>query len=207
MYAACVAMVTLGACDLGAVNPEQSQHATSAPVDGPTAQQEAPLVSRGEESFVGLQNVNDFPDADTVTAISRLAVNEMAAHHPGFLPSIVVVSECYEALRADDITGRVRCLQLDAAAWMVEGVVPLAWRQADAALNDYFTDERFEARRWREAPPLLEDDDVRKRRNLNTLDVAITAAWREWLETPTDPAPPYRPPPETPEREPTNWTP
>lgn len=200
-HAAFMALVTLGACGLRAVTPEPSQHAQSEPVDAQTAQQEAPLAPLREEPSVRLQSVTDLPDADTVTAITRRAVNEMAVNHPGFLPSIAAVSACYEGLRADDIEGRVRCLQLDAAAWLVEGAAPLAWRQADAASNDYFTDERFQERRWRQAPPLSAGDDARKRRNLDILDAAITAAMRDYMETLMAPAP------EKPQRQPTNWTP
>jgi hypothetical protein len=55
----------------------------------------------------------------------------------------------------------------------------------DAASNDYFTDERFSERRWRETPPFADTPEARlqKRALLDALDAAAGAAIREYIET------------------------
>lgn len=123
-------------------------------------------------------------DPQRLRAISRRAIDEMTTTHRGFLPSIAAVSACYDQLAHDDFEARLYCLQLDAVAWFVESSAPPAWQQLDAASNDYFTDERFYERRWREAPPFSDSAEARvqKQALLAELDAAIAAALREYIE-------------------------
>jgi mRNA-degrading endonuclease toxin of MazEF toxin-antitoxin module len=134
------ALVTLVASGLRAVTLKPNQ---PTPADAQTAQPEAPLAPSQEAPRVERQSASDFAGADTVTAVTPRAGNEMAVNHPGFLASIAAESARHDGLRADDSEGRMLCRQLDAATWLMEGLSPLARRQADVASNDDFTDERF----------------------------------------------------------------
>lgn len=125
-------------------------------------------------------------DPDMLRAISRRAVHDMTTTHRGFLPSIAAASACYESLRDDDaLEARLFCLQLDTAAWFVESTAPPAWQEMDAASNDYFTDERFSERRWRETPPFADTPEARlqKRALLDALDAAAGLAIRKYIDT------------------------
>jgi len=142
-HAAFVAIFTMGACSLrtGTLKPNQPT-----PADAQTAQPEAPLAPSRVEPRVERQSASDFAGADTVTAVTPRAGNEMAVNHPGFLAAFAAKSARQDGVRADDIEGRMLCLQLDAATWLMEGAAPLAQRQADVASNDYFIDECFQER-------------------------------------------------------------
>lgn len=130
-------------------------------------------------------------DPDTLRAISRRAVHDITTSHRGFLPSIAVVGACYDELAEGDFEGRLYCLQLDSVAWFVESTAPPAWRELDAASNDFFTNERFSERRWREVPPLSDTPEARlqKRALLDVLDAAASAAIRDYIETLAQAAP------------------
>ncbi len=134
------ALVTLVASGLRAVTLKPNQ---PTPADAQTAQPEAPLAPSRAEPRVERQSASDFAGADTVTAVTPRAGNEMAVNHPGFLAAFAAKSARQDGLRADDIEGRMRCRQFDAAAWLMERAAPLARRQADVASNDDFTDEHF----------------------------------------------------------------
>jgi hypothetical protein len=177
-----VAALMLSSCGLEAIETEQNT--TSAAVVGAAAEEErdnGEYQSPPEDAVPGLHGL---PPQDRLDAITREAFEEMTANFPGFLPAIELVSSCYEQLKPEDVDARVRCLQLDAAAWFVEGSVPPAWRRADAAANDYFTDERFQERRIQNTPPFSGEPgaEAARLRNVEALDIAAIEAFKEFLE-------------------------
>ena len=164
--------------EIGATAPDPA-----APAEA-QAQTQASAEATGPQNYLASPGPNLLPEPDMLAAISRRAVRDATHTYRGFLPSIAAVSACYEALAEHDVVMRAYCLQLDQAAWFVESTAPALWQELDAAANDYFTDERFLERRWRQTPPLkdtLEAHDLR-RANIRVLEEAMMAALAEYVE-------------------------
>ena len=183
--AVCVALACLVtiSCGLEARPVEPLQHDQADVSDGqrfadPAAEADADMALA---EVVGAGAL----DPDTLRAISRRAVHDITTNHRGFLPSIAAVSACYDELAEGDFEARLYCLQLDSVAWFVESTAPPAWQELDAASNDFFTNERFSERRWREVPPFIDTPEARlqKRALLDVLDAAASAAISDYIET------------------------
>jgi hypothetical protein len=183
---AMIAAVALAGCGLEARPIESVRRADTADRAASAQTSSDPTTQSMAIAASGQGFAVDTLDPDMLRAISRRAVHDMTTTHRGFLPSIVAVSACYESLQGDDaLEARLFCLQLDTAAWFVESSAPPAWQEMDAASNDYFTDERFFERRWREVPPFADTREARlqKQALLDALDAAAGAAIREYVET------------------------
>ncbi len=183
---AMIAAVVMAGCGLEARPIDSVRRADTADRAASAQTSSDPTIESVAIAAGGQGVAVDTLDPDMLRAISRRAVHEMTTTHRGFLPSIVAVSACYESLQDDDaLQARLFCLQLDTAAWFVESTAPPAWQEMDAASNDYFTDERFSERRWREVPPFADTPEARlqKQALLDALDAAAGSAIREYIET------------------------
>jgi hypothetical protein len=183
---AMIAAVAVAGCGLEARPIESIRRADTTDRAASAQTSSDPTIESTAIAAGGQGVAVDTLDPEMLRAISRRAVHDMTTTHRGFLPSIVAVSACYESLQSDDaLEARLFCLQLDTAAWFIESTAPPAWQEMDAASNDYFTDERFSERRWREVPPFADTPEARlqKQALLNVLDAAAGAAIREYVET------------------------
>lgn len=152
----------------------------------PAAAEAAPSPSiaaaQPEDEFAHLDT--DLPAPQAVMELTRRALGVVRDPNLGFTGWVIAATECYERMNTADLTARIYCLQLDAAAYALESSVPQAWQDMDAASNDYFTPARFEARQLSHAPPVdaslgADASASRKRAVLRALNLALNMAMEE----------------------------
>ena len=126
----------------------------------------------------------DILEPGVLAEITLRAVEDVLEVHPGFVPSIIVVADCYQSMADNDLKKRIFCMQLDRAAWTIEKMAHPAWRAKDESANDYFTDLRFRQRQLHYAMPLKDDLEftVNKEKFLSVLGQALDLAMRNELE-------------------------
>lgn len=153
-----------------------------APDDAQVAPSPSVEAEATEDAFAHLDT--DLPAPQTVMELTRRALAVVRDPNLGFTGWVIAATDCYESMNPTELTARIYCLQLDAAAYALERSVPQAWQDMDAASNDYFTPARFEHRQLSYAPPAdaslaAEASASRKRAALRALALALNMAMEE----------------------------
>lgn len=139
-------------------------------------------VEETDDEFAHLDT--DLPAPQTVMELTGRALAVVRDPNLGFTGWVIAATDCYESMNPTELTARIYCLQLDAAAYALERSVPQTWQDMDAAANDYFTPARFEQRQLSYAPPVdaslgAEASASRKRAALRALNLALNMAMEE----------------------------